>query len=86
MGIGGFVLKKFQEPHKLKVVFFFHPAFRAKSPGPIFSDFNGFPPDFLVDFQSVSIDFLSFSMSFRQLQSVLISFNQFDSVRNTGIY
>ena len=34
----------------------------------------------LVNFQSISIDFLSFSISFSQLQSVLINFNQFQSV------
>ena len=37
-------------------------------------------PQNLVDFQSNSIDFLSFSISFRQFQSVSISFNQFQSV------
>ena len=39
----------------------------------------GFPQMF-VDFQSISFDFLSFSISFSQLQSVLINFNQFQSV------
>ena len=34
----------------------------------------------LIDFPSISIDFLSFSISFRQLQSILINFNQFQSV------
>ena len=34
----------------------------------------------LVDFQSISIDFLSFSISFNQIQSVLMNFNQFQSV------
>ena len=37
-------------------------------------------PQILVDFQSISIDFLSFSISSSQLQSILISFNQFQSV------
>ena len=41
-------------------------------------DFNGFP--ILFDFQSISIDFLSFSISFSQFQSVLINVNQFQSV------
>ena len=40
----------------------------------------------LVDFLSISIDLLSFSISFNQSQSILISFNQFDSVKNAGIY
>ena len=39
----------------------------------------------LVDVQSTSIDFLS-SISFGQFQSVLINFNQFNSVKNAGIY
>ena len=43
-------------------------------------------PQSLVDFQSILIDFLSFSISFSQLQSILISFDQFDSVKNAGIY
>ena len=34
-------------------------------------------PQILVDFESISIDFLSCSISFSQLQSILISFNQF---------
>ena len=58
---------------------FFRPTFHAKWPKPIFGDFNGFPP-ILVDFQLISIDFLSFSISLSQFQSVLISFNQFQSV------
>ena len=33
-----------------------------------------------VDFQSISIDFWSFSTSFSQFQSILINFNQFQSV------
>ena len=37
---------------------------------------NGFPPDSC----RISIDFLSFSISFSQLQSILISSNQFQSV------
>ena len=38
-------------------------------------DFNGFPPD-SGRFQSISIDFLSFSISFSQFRSVLISLTQ----------
>ena len=59
---------------------FFRPTFHAKWPKPIFDDFNGFPPDscrLSIDFE---IDFLSFSISFSQLQSILIIFNQFQSV------
>ena len=55
----------------------FHPTFHAKSPKPIFSDFNGFPPfsrRLSLDSQSISTDFLSF------FQSVSISFKQFESV------
>ena len=37
-------------------------------------------PQILNDFQSTSIKFLSFSISFGQLQSVLITYNQFESV------
>ena len=56
---------------------FFHPTFHhAKSPKLIFSDFNGVFPQILVDSQSISFDFLSFSIRFSQLQSVLINFNQ----------
>ena len=40
----------------------------------------------LIDFPSILIDFLLFSISFSQLQSILISFNQFDLVKNAQIY
>ena len=48
--------------------------------GSQFSAISRVFPQILVDFQSVSIDFLSFSISFSQLQSILINFNQFQSV------
>ena len=41
---------------------------------------------FRLWFESISIDFLSFSISFSQFQSILISLNHFDSVKNAGIY
>ena len=63
---------------------FFTPPSMRNRPKPIFGDFNGFP-QILVGFQSVSIDFLSFSISFSRLQSILISFNQFDPAKNAGI-
>ena len=47
----------------------------------IFGDFNGFSPDSC----RFSIDFDGFPLSFNQLQSILISFNQFDLVKNAGI-
>ena len=37
-------------------------------------------PQILVDLQSISIDFLSFSITFSQHQSTSINFNQFQSV------
>ena len=55
---------------------FFHPTFHAKSPKPIFGDFNGFPPD--SGRRSIHSD--RFSVFFNQFQSVSISFNQFQSV------
>ena len=45
-------------------------------------------PQILVNFQSIFIDFCHFqsvSVSFSEFQ-ILISFNQFDSVNNAGIY
>ena len=57
----------------------------------IFGNFNGFSPRFSsTGNQSISIDFLSFSISFsrfssvifNQVLSILIYFNQFDLVKN----
>ena len=50
----------------------FHPTFHAKSPKPIFGDFNGFPPYSRRLF--IHVD--RFSIIFNQFQSVSISFNQ----------
>ena len=86
--------------HGLQVIFwllafhvvisvFFHPTFHAKSQKAKFRQFQWVFLQILVDFQSMLIDFLSFSISFSQLQSVLISlisFNQFDPIENAGIY
>ena len=43
-------------------------------------------PQMLVNLQSISIDFLFFSIGFNQLQSIIISLNQFGSVKNGGIH
>ena len=51
-------------------------TFHAKSPKPIFGDFKGLPPDS----PRLSIDFDRLSVIFNQLQSIPISFNQFDSI------
>ena len=58
---------------------FFLPTFHAKSPKPIFGDFNGFPPD--SRWRATHFD--RFSVIFNQFQSAsvsLINFNQFQSV------
>ena len=49
----------------------FYPTLDAKSPKPIFGDFNGFPPDS----GRISIHFDRFSVIFNQFQPVSISFN-----------
>ena len=46
------------------------PTFHAKSLEPLLGNFDGFS-QILVDFQSISSCFLSFSISFSQLQSIL---------------
>ena len=58
---------------------FFAPPFMRNRRNQFLVISIGFP-QILVDFQSISFDFLSFSISFSQPQSALINFNQFQSV------
>ena len=79
-----------------RVRWFFHPTFHAKSPKPLFGDFNDFPTDSRRLSIRFSIDFLWFSISFSQSQSALTNFDQFQSVwlglkagistRNSGVH
>ena len=83
-------LKAFLNPPKALDVF--SPHLPCENPRTQFLAISMVFPQNLVDFQSSSID--RFSVIFNQLQtvfsisfqSVLISFNQFDSVKNAGIY
>ena len=52
---------------------FFRLTFHVKSPKPVFSDFNGFPPDP----RRLFIHFDRFFVVLNQFQSASISFNQF---------
>ena len=70
-------------PPTLRVIrCFFRPTLCGKLSKPIFGDFNGFPL-ILVDFQCISNDSLSFSISFSQFQSASISCNQLQSVSSS---
>ena len=62
----------------------FHPTFPVKSLKPIFGNFR--LSSTCIPFRLVFCHFQSLSVNVNQLQLILISFDQFDSVKNAGIY